>query len=337
MNFNKVSFIVSLMLMVTLLGVSSYTFLIKPAGNPSSFLDIPASANRLPEEKAVSSTDTGKDTSASSKSTAVSGKAVVKGKVTDKYISPYTANTSYKNVYLKNNTELKIDLKSLLNSPLKFKIGKSKEPKVLILHTHATECFLKSNKDFYTASDKERTTDTKYNMVSIGKIIAGILNKEGITTLQSQKLHDYPDYNRSYSLAANTICSYLEKYPSIKVVMDIHRDSVGTEKEKVKLTKKINGKTAAQVMLVMGSQSGGVKNFPKYKENLKLAVKIQNKLEQKYPGLARSICLNSKNYNESLTLGSVLIEIGTDANSYEEALYSAKLVGNALAELFKDL
>ena len=175
-------------------------------------------------------------------------------------------------------------------------------------------------------------------MIKIGETVAEKLNNAGIKTLHDKTLHDYPNYTGSYSRAAETITSYLKKYPSIKVVLDLHRDAVTADNgDKVKLVTKINGKNAAQVMLVMGSQSGSVTNFPKWRENLKLAVRLQQKLEQKYPTLARPLTLNSKNYNESLTTGSLLLEFGTDVNTLDEAIYSAELVGNALSELLGDI
>ena len=90
-------------------------------------------------------------------------------------------------------------------------------------------------------------------------------------------------------------------------------------------------------MLVMGAQTGSVKNFPNWKENLKLAVKLQQNLETMYPSLARSISLVAKNYNGSLSTGSMLIEMGTDANSIEEVTYSAELLSNALINTLNNL
>ncbi len=283
----------------------------------------------------VSSTQSEAQTQ-SAVATAASG--TVQGKVVEKFISPYTANTSYNNVYLKNNTELDINLKSFLNGKLGYKIEKNSEPQVLILHTHATESYLRENRDYYTDADLSRTTDNEYNMVALGKIVADKLNAAGIKTLHDTTAHDYPSYNESYSRAANTICSYTEKYPSIKIVIDLHRDAIAAnDTDKVKVTTEIEGKKAAQIMLVMGSQSGSVTNFPNWKENLKLATKMQQTIEVMYPTLARSIHFMSKNYNQSLTTGSVLIEIGTDGNTIDEAKYSAQLLSNALINLFNSL
>lgn len=273
-----------------------------------------------------------------SQAVTVSATGTVQGKIIEKFISPYTANTSYDNVYLKNNTSLNINLKDFINGNLGYKIEKNSTPQVLILHTHATESYIRHNENYYTQNDTARTTDNAYNMVSLGKIISDKLNSAGIVTLHDTTQHDNPSYNESYSRAANTICSYLKKYPSIKIVIDLHRDALAAnDTDKVKLTTEIGGKKAAQIMLVMGSQSGNVKNFPNWKENLKLATKLQKTVEDMYPSLARAIHFMPKNYNESLTTGSMLIEIGTDGNSLEEAKYSAELLSNALISLLNTL
>ena len=273
-----------------------------------------------------------------SQAVTVSATGTVQGKIIEKFIFPYTANTSYDNVYLKNNTSLNINLKDFINGNLGYKIEKNGTPQVLILHTHATESYIRHNENYYTQNDTARTTDNAYNMVSLGKIISDKLNSAGIVTLHDTTQHDNPSYNESYSRAANTICSYLKKYPSIKIVIDLHRDALAAnDTDKVKLTTEIDGKKAAQIMLVMGSQSGNVKNFPNWKENLKLATKLQKTVEDMYPSLARAIHFMPKNYNESLTTGSMLIEIGTDGNSLEEAKYSAELLSNALISLLNTL
>ena len=262
----------------------------------------------------------------------------VKGKIVSRYISPYNAGLSYNNVYVKNSTELKLDIKKLLSSQLGFKIKKSDSPQVLIMHTHTTETYMTEDTDCYTDAYSSRTRDKEKNMVSVGNIVTKKLNEAGIKALHDTTEHDYPKYTGSYGRAAKTINSYLKKYPSIKIVLDLHRDAVTSgERDKVKLVTEIEGKKAAQVMLVMGSQSGSVTNFPNWQENLKLALKLQQMLETKYPTLARPLSLMSKNYNQSLTTGSLLIEFGTDANTVEEAHYSAELVGDALVSLLNTL
>lgn len=286
------------------------------------------------EEKQTEESPKAENQKSESGAVEASTPATVKGKIIEKFISPYTANTSYNNVYLKNNTDLTVDIKSLLSSPIGFTIQKNAEPQVLIIHTHTTETFMSEDRDYYTDKDLSRTNDNEKNMVKLGSIVAKKLNDAGIVTIHDTTVHDYPKYDGSYSRSAETVCNNLKKYPSIKIVIDMHRDAIASgENDKVKLTTEINGKKAAQIMLVMGSQSGSVTNFPNWQENLKFAVRLQQKIEQKYPSLARSISLMSRNYNESLTTGSMLIEIGTDGNTLEEVSYSAELLGEALKSL----
>ncbi len=263
--------------------------------------------------------------------------AAVKGKIIEKYISPYSAPMSYNNVYMKNSTPLNIDIKKLLNSKLNFKIQKNEQPQVLIMHTHTTETFITENSQFYTAQFNSRTTDNDKNMVKIGSIVCEKLNAAGIKTIHDTTKHDYPEYTGSYGRSAKTVNSYLNKYKSIKIVLDLHRDAVSSGSDKVKLTTEINGKKAAQVMLVMGSQSGSIKDHPNWQENLKLALKLQQTMEVKYPTLARPLSLMSKKYNQSLSTGSLLIEFGTDVNTLEEACYSAELVADSLISLLNTL
>ena len=281
--------------------------------------------------------ETAKEENLSTNSSSQVSATAVKGKIITKYISPYSAPLSYNKVYMKNSTDLNVNIKNLLEAPLKFKIQKSGSPQVLIMHTHTTETFMETEENFYTENSKSRTTDNNKNMVKIGDIVAERLNNAGINTLHDATKHDYPEYTGSYGRSAKTVNSYLSKYKDIKIVLDLHRDSVSSGSDKVKLSTEIEGKKAAQVMLVMGSQSGSIKDHPNWQENLKLALKLQQTLEQKYPTLARPLSLMSKKYNQSLTTGSLLIEIGTEANTLEEACYSAELVGEALVTLLNSL
>ena len=309
----------------------------KDKGTLSSEIeDLSSGAGSSPSENIKIESSVSAAASAESILTSASG--VVKGKILSRYISPYSAPSSYNNTYMKNNTELNIDIKGLLAAELPYKIEKSDLVQVLIMHTHTTESFMTTDSDCYDDTFTSRSRDENLNMVKIGNIVAEKLNAAGIKTLHDTTQHDYPEYNGSYSRAAETICSYLKKYPGIKIVMDLHRDAISSnDTDKVKVVTEINGKKAAQVMIVMGSQSGNVKNFPDWQENLKLALRLQQTLEVMYPTLARPLSLNSKNYNESLTTGSVLIEFGTDANTLEEACYSAEMVGNAAASLLNTL
>ncbi len=314
------------------------------AQSVASFSEKTATQTEIPERTENGTTGLAEETPSTETETKTQGKTAetkssgtVKGKVIERTISPYNAGLSYGKVTLKNSTDLSVDLRKLLIEDLKLRMQKTGKPQVLIMHTHTTETFMETASSTYTDADLPRTRDASKNMVSVGDIVAQKLNEAGIITLHDTTEHDYPQYTGSYSRAASTIKAYLKKYPDIKVVLDLHRDSVSSGSDKVKLTAQIDGKKAAQVMLVMGSQSGSVSGFPNWKENLKLAVRLQEILESQYPSLARPISLTSKKYNENLTTGSLLIEVGTEANTLEEAHYSAALLGNALCQLLGKL
>lgn len=260
------------------------------------------------------------------------------GKVYNKFLTPYNAGLQYDNIYIKNSTGLDIDLKQELKTGSKIKLRKSSVPQVLIVHTHATEGFMSGERDYYTKSDVFNTTDCSKNVVRLGDIVSGILEKGGIGVIHNTTLHDGESYTGSYSRAEKTITETLKKYPTIKVVIDIHRDSVAQNStDRVRPVVEINGKNAAQVMLVMGSNTGSVSGFSKWRENFRLAIKYQQTLENMYPGLARAMHFASKKYNQHLTTGSMLLEIGTDVNTLEQAEYSAELAANALLSVLKTL
>lgn len=253
------------------------------------------------------------------------------GKISRQFLSPYHAGLKYNNVYIKNSTGLNIDLKAELEAGPALRINKKSEPEVLIVHTHATECYMSEARDFYTSSDKTRSSDNNENVVAVGQKMADILISGGISVLHDTTHHDSPSYNQSYSRAAETINEYLRKYPSIKIVIDVHRDSVAlTGNDKVAPTVKVDGKSAAQVMLIAGSQTGTVTNFENWRENFRLAIRWHQMMEVMYPGLPRTMLFASRRYNMNLTTGSMILEVGTEANSFEEACYSAELAANSL-------
>lgn len=258
--------------------------------------------------------------------------ADAKGKVLSKFISPYNANLKYGKIYINNKTGQTIHVGNELKTGTKIKMKKTKDPEILIMHTHTTECYMNYNRDFYGDADKTRTTDNTKNMAAVGDVLAKELENAGFSVLHDKTQHDYPAYSGSYTRSEATVKNYLKKYSSIKVVIDLHRDAMPSGNDKIAPTVEIGKKKAAQVMLVMGSQTGNIKGHSKWKENLRLALLLQQNLEKTYPGFARSMLLKSAKYNQYLSTGSMLIEVGTDANTLEQALYSGQLVGQVLAQ-----
>jgi stage II sporulation protein P len=260
------------------------------------------------------------------------------GKIHSQFLSPYSAKLQYGGVYIKNSTGLNIDLKAELAAKLSLGIKKGSDPQVLIVHTHATESYMTEDRPFYTAADKSRTTDNAKNVTAVGDTLAAVIEAGGYKVLHDRTHHDHPAYNGSYNRAYTTINEYLKKYPGIKIVIDLHRDSIAMSgNDKAKPVVEIDGKKAAQVMLVVGSQTGSVTGFPNWKSNFRLAARFQQKMEKLYPGLPRQMLFCSRRYNMHLTTGSMLLEIGTDSNTLEEAKYSAELAGKALVALLGEI
>ena len=127
-----------------------------------------------------------------------------------------------------------------------------------------------------------------------------------------------------------------DRYPTIRVVIDLHRDAIGSE-TKVDPAVEVDGKKAAQVMLIAGCETEGGISHPNWRENLRFALRLQQSLETNYPGITRPIKFMNTVYNENLTNGSLLMEVGTDATSVEQAIYSGELAANSLSEVLKAL
>lgn len=238
---------------------------------------------------------------------------------------------------IKNNTrQTAADIAAEIQNPLPFGVEKdSPDPQILIMHTHATEDYRLSAGLWYSPGDGARTTDTNLNMCAVGRVMADTLNAAGLNTLHDETLNDYPSYTGSYENSRAVVQRYLAQYPSIKVVLDVHRDAIQRDDgTRVKPVADIGGMKAAQVMIICGADVDG--NLPNFKQNLRFASRWQDKMESMFPGLTRPVLFDYRYYNQDLTTGSLLIEMGGHANTLEEAKYSGRLVGQALAALFAE-
>lgn len=213
-----------------------------------------------------------------------------------------------------------------------FEIERNGEPQVLIMHTHATESYEPYERDFYDGSWSSRTTDPSMNMAAVGDAIAMQLEAAGIAVIHDTTMHDYPSYNDSYDRSRETVQKILEEYPSIKIVLDVHRDAIERESgERIAPVAEIDGKNAAQVMIISGCDDGTM-DMPNYLKNFRFASLLQQQLESDYAGLTRPILFDYRKYNQDLTTGSILIEVGGHANSVDQAIYSGELIGKSLAK-----
>lgn len=243
------------------------------------------------------------------------------------------SGTFVDNFYIKNKTGLSLDFEGLLNSDLTFNLEKGiNSPQVLIYHTHTSEAYMDEDVDYFYDSFYSRTDNNDFNVVAVGDAIADVLNSKGIKTVHDKTVHDQT-YNGSYDRSAQTIMDNMDKYGDIKVVLDIHRDAIGTEECKVKPVFTYNGRKGAQIMILSGCDTAGEMGFENWQNNLGFALKIQNTAESLYPGMTRPLSFDYFSYNEYICDGSLLIEVGTEANSIDEAVYSGELLGNVLAEV----
>lgn len=210
----------------------------------------------------------------------------------------------------------------------KISLQRTEGPCVLILHTHGTEA--------YGDQPEYRSTDPEKNVIRIGTKIAECLNKAGIPTIHDTTAHDATGgYDRAYEEAEKAIAAYLDKYPGIQVVIDIHRDAASDGQGGQKaVSAKINGEDGAALLMVMGTDTAELPH-ENWQENLAFAIQLQSYLSREAPGLMRPISLRGARYNEHFTRCSILLEVGAAGNTMEEALCSAEFFGDRLAELLQ--
>ncbi len=220
------------------------------------------------------------------------------------------------------------DIEQLLLSPLNWNLTGT-APTVLILHTHATESYTKEPGQIYEEDSDYRTFNASYNMLSIGEELTRVLTAGGITVLHDRTLHDYPSFSGSYDHARQTIRAYLEAFPSITMVIDLHRDALDFEEDPQLTTMATVGtQSSAQLMLVAGTDHNV--SYTGWQENLALNVKLTAVLEKMYPGITRPIQLRPQRFNLDMTPGSILVEVGANGNTHTEALVAVRALGAAI-------
>ena len=199
---------------------------------------------------------------------------------------------------------------------------------MLILHTHTTESYTKAG-ETYQETSAYRTLEERYNMLAIGDRVEALLSQAGITVIHDRTLHDHPSYNGSYTRARETIQSYLDKYPTLRLVLDLHRDASGDGTNQLRPVTQIHGKSCAQMMLVLGT------NMDSWEQNLSLGLKLQVQLENLAPGITRPLQLRPQRFNQDLSGGALLIEMGAAGNTQAEALLAADYLSEAIISLAK--
>ena len=237
--------------------------------------------------------------------------------------------------YISNSTDYQLSIPALQEN---FAAERTpEEPQILILHTHGSEAYTPAGGTEVVWSGDHRTTDSRYNVVKVGDVMAEVFAEAGISVLHDRTLYDYPSsYNEAYDKSLAAIQSYLAQYPSIQFILDIHRDAIAdAQGNQYKVVSTIDGVgTAAQMTLVMGSDGSGL-THPNWMENLKLAVALQQDILTEYPTLMRPILLRNSRYNQHATVGSLLVEVGAAGNSPEEAALAGRLFAERMVEVLE--
>ncbi len=213
----------------------------------------------------------------------------------------------------------------------------TQEPVVLLLHTHATECYDTGEKaDFYRPDAPTRTDDVSANVVAVGDKIAEVLNSFGITTVHDTTLCDGESFVRAYGVSSALVRQYKEKYPSLRLIIDLHRDAIeSADGTRTKGVFSYGGETAAQLMFVVGTDAAGAAH-PAWRDNLALAAYLQKSIAGKEPLLFRRINLRTASFNQQLSPGCLLLECGTCANTLQEAQNAARIFATRLADTLYD-
>ncbi len=258
------------------------------------------------------------------------------GEIIEKDYSTQNATNEYSGIYVRNTTlEHEIDIANYLNRNIYANVDMDK-PAVLIYHTHTTETYELLDRGFYTKERESRSENSAENMIRVGEEICRVLEEYGYKTIHDKTVYD-KEYSGAYDRSCENISKILKENPSIQIVLDIHRDAIyQKDGTRIKTTTEINGKKAAQIMLISGCEDGNVTDFPNWEKNLAFATQLQYKLSIDNAKLMRPLMFCSRKYNMHLMPCAISVEIGTDANTLAEAVYSAELFGKSLAEFLKE-
>lgn len=240
--------------------------------------------------------------------------------------APFTADEA-EAIRLRGNCTYQVDKTALLLRPLHWR--REAGPKVLILHSHSCEAYTQSEGHTYLPSANYRTLELANNVVAVGDALTEALGALGVEAIHDRTYNDYPDYNRSYSVAREKILAYLEQYPSITMVLDLHRDAL---EQPVREAVSWEGETLAPLMLVIGTDEGGL-SHPHWEDNLSCGLKLQALGNREVPGLFKSLSFRRERFNGDLTPGSVIVEVGSTENTLPEALASMPHLARLVAEL----
>lgn len=208
------------------------------------------------------------------------------------------------------------------------------EPTILIFHTHGTESYTETSDTRYEEHGGDyRTKDDRYNMISIGDELTRLLEEGGLTVIHDRTPHDLNDYLDAYDNSRVAVQKYLQQYPSIKLVLDLHRDAAeNADGSQWATSATVNGEDSAQLMFVVGTNARGL-NHPNWQTNLSIAEKLNVLMEKNVSGLTRPIDLRGQRFNHDLAMGAMIVEVGSAGNTHPEAMNAISVLAEAILEL----
>lgn len=248
----------------------------------------------------------------------------LKTEVLESNVSPRYSQEYY-GVKIRNETDYKLTNEVL--DPTSFEINTNN---IIIYQTHSCESYTASEKYQYKQTGNFRTTDKNFSVIRVGRELTNQLKSYGYNVIHDENYHDYPSYTGSYTSSLNTVTKLLEENKDTDIVVDVHRDAVGDNTYAP--TVKIGDEYAAQIMFVVGGNGSSIPH-PEWQQNLKFAIKVQQKANELYPGLFRPIILRESGYNQQVSKAASLIEVGATGNTLDQCLVSMKYLAKVLDEV----
>lgn len=231
--------------------------------------------------------------------------------------------------YCRNETGYAIDAESVIGAGTALRL-QAGVPQILIIHTHSSEAYTPAGLDRYEPSDSVRTEDPEHNIIRVGDELTKLFELYGLHVIHDRGVYDYPSYTGSYSRSGAAVEQYLRDYPSIRIVLDVHRDALGAEGVIYKTVAEEAGTCASQAMLLVGTDESGLYH-PDWRENLAFGLYLQDALLSAHPTLMRPLAIVPQRYNQQLCPGMLILEVGSSGNTMQEALAAIRLFAEAAA------
>ena len=292
-------------------------------------IDEKSSSQKMAEEEKTEKLENTEETNGETQEETGEIKLAKEG-VTTEVVTPNpiaeSHNVTYNNVKIKNQTDYELT-NEILTPDITIE-----NKNIVIFHTHSCESYTSSPAYTYTPTGNFRTTDLNFTVTRVGTELETYLKQYGYNVIHNTDYHDYPSYNGSYTKSLQTVEKILQTTSS-DIIIDLHRDAIGSRSDYAP-TVKIGDEEAAQIMFVIGTNAGGLYH-PNWQQNLKFAIKIQEKAEEMYPGLFKPIMLTTSRYNQHTGKFANIMEVGATGNTLEQCLTSMKYLSKIMAEVIK--